>query len=271
MNKNHDQNTPHVTKDMIKRGLAEVGIQEGDVALVHSSLSSFGYVEGGAETVIDALLEAVGPPGTIVMPAFTWDPHDKESGVYDVANTPVDRSIGRIPEAFRRRPDSIRSLHICHSVCAAGPHAEDIMGNGVTVFGSESPFDRLWRLDARSLFLGVGFLVCTSFHLVEERFNVPYRMYRDFKGFTMILPNGREIPCRSMENLRKEGYENDFPKMDEILPKENILKVGRIGNAKIMNAKIRDIVKVTSKYMEEDIGFLLTPQSRDRLREEYGL
>ena len=55
-----------VTKTDIVRGLRDVGIREGDIVGVHSSLSKFGYVEGGADAVIDALLEAVGSSGSVV-------------------------------------------------------------------------------------------------------------------------------------------------------------------------------------------------------------
>ena len=73
-----------VTKEEVKKGLNRVGLKEEDVVLVHSSLSSFGYVEGGPDTIIDALLETVGKKGTVVMPTFTWDSfHDKERVVFD--------------------------------------------------------------------------------------------------------------------------------------------------------------------------------------------
>ena len=64
----------HVTKDNIIKGLTSVGLNQGNVVLVHSSLSSFGYVEGGADAVIDALLETVGPAGTVVVPTFSGNP-----------------------------------------------------------------------------------------------------------------------------------------------------------------------------------------------------
>ena len=120
----------HVTKDDVKKGLASVGLAKGDAVLVHSSLSSFGYVESGADSVIDALLETVGSTGTVAVPTFSGNPGDMEIGikaVFDVANTLVEREIGIIPEVFRKRKEAIRSHHICHSVAAIGPQAEYIM------------------------------------------------------------------------------------------------------------------------------------------------
>lgn len=261
---------PHVTKEDIKRGLRSVGLGEGDVVFVHSSLSSFGYVVGGADTVIDALLEVVSRSGTVVMPTFTWSLfHDKEEVLFDVARTPVKSEVGIIPEVFRNRKEAIRSCHICHSVAAIGPHAEDVMGEGIRSFGEGSTFHQLYKLDSWYLLLGVGFSVCTALHMVEEFMQVPYRYYRDFKRSKVILPDGRVVPSKSVEFLRKKGYYNDFEKMERIFLKEGILRICKVGNARIINAKIRDIFNVTRRYMESDIGFLLTPESRTLLRKEY--
>ena len=60
-----------VTKEDIKKGLNAVGLKEGDVVFVHSSLSAFGYVIGGADTIIDALLETVGNSGTCASSAIS--------------------------------------------------------------------------------------------------------------------------------------------------------------------------------------------------------
>lgn len=131
----------HVIKDDIERALRTVGIENGDVVLVHSSVSSFGYVESGADTVIDALLETVGNDGTIVMPTFTWGSfHDKGKVLFDLVRTPSE--TGKITEVFRRRKGVIRSTHICHSVAALGPHAQDVMGEGVRSFGKGSSEER---------------------------------------------------------------------------------------------------------------------------------
>src|SRR5262245_25669165 len=57
----------------LRRDLEHLGLRPGDTVLVHSSLSRLGFVEGGAEAVIDALLDAIGPSGTLCMPSFPFD------------------------------------------------------------------------------------------------------------------------------------------------------------------------------------------------------
>ena len=72
-----------------------LGIKEGDVLLVHSSLSSMGNVEGGADTVIDALLEVLGKEGTLLFPAFSFSPCYKTS-YFSYKDTPS--CVGKISE-----------------------------------------------------------------------------------------------------------------------------------------------------------------------------
>ena len=110
---------PVVSRSEIRDGLLSMGIEPGAVVLVHSSLSAFGYVDGGADAVIDALLEALGPSGTLVMPTFTWGAfHAQKRVEFDVRNTPCE--TGRIPETFRMRPGVLRDVHVCHSIRRPG-------------------------------------------------------------------------------------------------------------------------------------------------------
>ncbi|MGD9496983.1 MAG: AAC(3) family N-acetyltransferase [Armatimonadota bacterium] len=262
----------HVTREALDAGLAEVGLSRGDVVLVHSSLSAFGWVEGGADTVIDALLAAVGETGTVVVPTFTWGPfHQAETATLDLVNTMCKSEVGIIPETFRKRPGARRSTHICHSVAAIGPHTQQVMGEGISSFGAGSTFHQLYELDAWCLLLGVGFTSCTELHAVEEYMRVPYRFHRDFEGSTVILEDGTRMPSRSIEFLRHPGYVNDFAKMRPVLEQAGVLRITTIGAAEVINVRIRDIFDITRARLREDIGFLLDGPSRQRLREEMGV
>ena len=97
--------------------LRRLGIRPGDVLIVHSSMKSIGRVQGGPETVVAALQQAVGPRGTIVMPAFAfhfekvywpvepYDPNTTPSKVGLISETFRDerRAAQRPPDAFRGR------------------------------------------------------------------------------------------------------------------------------------------------------------------------
>jgi len=261
-----------VNGEQIQAGLADVGLSEGDVALVHSSLSAFGHVEGGPDTAIDALLATVGTAGTIVVPTFTWGAfHDADQVTLDLANTSVKSEVGIIPETFRLRPEAVRSQHICHSVAAIGPHSDQIMGDGVSSFGEGSTFHQLYELNAWCLLLGATFNSCTELHAVEEYMRVPYRYHRDFEGSTVVLTDGTQVPSRAIEFLRYPDYRNDFGRMREVLEGHGVLHVAEVGEAEVINVRIRDIFDITVNYMRDDIGYLLNSDCRQPLRDEYGV
>lgn len=71
-----------IKKSDILTALHSLGVHPGQSLIVHTSLSSIGYVIGGAQTVIEALIETVGPDGTIMMPTQSWKNLDPEVGVH---------------------------------------------------------------------------------------------------------------------------------------------------------------------------------------------
>jgi aminoglycoside 3-N-acetyltransferase len=255
--------TPQVTKEGIKRGLAEVGIREGDLVFCHSSLSAFGQVDGGADAVIDALLEAVGSAGTVVVPTFTWGSnHAKAVALFDVANDPSE--VGKITEVFHKRPGVMRNEHVCHSVAAIGPQAEAVMGDSVRPFAGDASLYRCYELDSWYLLMGCDFGSATALHTVEEIAQVPYRSYRDFEGSTVIRPDGTEVPSQSVEYLMEDGLGNDFQKMGDVFASEGILRRATVGKATFTNARIRDVIDHGTAHMEQDILYLLSAEAKKR-------
>ena len=130
-----------INKKELVNDLINLGLSNGDVVIVHTSLKKIGYVCGGAQTVIEALIEVVGSEGTIMMPTQSWKNLDPETGVhwdadksewnkirenwpaYDKNLTPTN-TMGAVAEMFRRWPGSIRTNHPARSVCAWVKHAE---------------------------------------------------------------------------------------------------------------------------------------------------
>ena len=109
----------HLTKADVLASLRALGVKRGEIVMAHSSVSDFGYLEGGADAVIDALLEAVGPEGTVCVPTHSLNWIGKPP--YDAKTSPS--LTGAVPARFLRRPEAVRSLHPTHSVAAIGPQA----------------------------------------------------------------------------------------------------------------------------------------------------
>jgi aminoglycoside N3'-acetyltransferase len=158
---------PLVTQCEIESGLHALGLKRGDAVEVHSSLSSFGWVEGGAETVVDALMNVVGPEGSIVMSAYPVSKMlpltDNERSMGITAKVRIygedylgPTGMGAIADTFRRRPGTVMGKGI-HRVCAWGHDAEK----------HSTGYGYLLKIDGWVLLLGVGIGYCSSMHQAE--------------------------------------------------------------------------------------------------------
>ncbi|WP_017573050.1 aminoglycoside N(3)-acetyltransferase [Nocardiopsis halotolerans] len=194
------------TRTSLSRDLTALGIVPGDTLLVHSSLSSLGWVCGGEQTVVQALLDAVGSEGTLVVPTQTMDNTDPEqwgdppvpedwwptiraeTPGFDPHRTP-SRRMGRLPEMVRTWPGAVRSQNPQTSFAALGPRAHDLMDRHPVDcrLGEDSPLAALEGVRARVLLLGAGFDACTAFHLAEYRIPGP-RL--EECGCAVLTPDG---------------------------------------------------------------------------------
>jgi len=183
--------------------LCALGLQEGDVVIVHSSLSSLGYVEGGADTVIDALETVVGENGTLLLPSLSFSTVNKENPYFDIRTTPV--CVGKIPDTFRQRPETIRSLHPTHSVSAWGKYAKEMTCDHQyddTPIGPRSPYRKLPAYGGKVLMLGCRVGAFTFIHGVEEIANLEYVLTKEPWHYTLTDYNGNQI--------EKDIYRHNF-------------------------------------------------------------
>lgn len=239
-----------MNKESIKAGLRQLGLKKGDSVGVHSSLSSFGHVEGGADAVIDALLEVVGENGNIVMPTHSANllevprtPEQMAMGVswlykilpYDPAETPV--TTGIIPETFRKKKDVVRGSHPSHSVAACGPRAGEL---------SEG-WQKLLELNGYILLIGVNLDRCTSMHLAEQRVRLPERILKKVT-----------VPNWFVEKYPEDEWEwdfapyPDFAKLTEPCLTRGIMKTVKVGEAALKLVRLRELIDLYVEYLEKD-------------------
>ena len=177
---------PPATREQLCTEFRELGIQPGAAVMMHSSLSALGPVQGGAATVVDALLDAVGDGGTLLVPAFrdsVWgDPAEFTNSDCDCTGADglcLSRQPGFqgvIPEEVRRRPGSLRSCHKTHSWVGLGARAPELLAGhraAPSSCGPGNPFDLLGD-DDLVLTLGVGVDRVTLWHFYEEVWLLPY-------------------------------------------------------------------------------------------------
>lgn len=255
-----------VLKNDVKKALEEIGVKSGQAMMVHTSLSSIGFVCGGAQIVIEALIEAVGEEGTIMMPTQTWKNLDPSTGVhweepeewwqtirdnwpaYDKNITPTN-TMGAVAEMFRQWPGALRSDHPARSVAAFGKHAnyltkEHDLSN---IFGEESPVGKLYELDGYVLLIGVDYDKNTSIHLADVRANYPSK--HNVNESSAILVDGKRV-WKTYETLFVDG--EDFVEIGEAFEKEYPVKKVTLGNATLRFMKQRDLVDFAVKWIEEN-------------------
>ncbi len=181
-----NQIVPQIVED-----LKALGVRPNGVLLVHASLRSLGPIAGGAESVIQSLRAALGDDGTLLLPGLSYKTVNTANPKFDVLATPS--CVGALPEYFRLRPGTLRSLHPTHSVCGVGMRAQDLLSgheNDRTPCGPNSPFHKLPQVNGQILFLGCGLRPNTSMHAIEELSEPPY-LFGDVLDYEMVDENGR--------------------------------------------------------------------------------
>jgi aminoglycoside 3-N-acetyltransferase len=242
--------TPLTQADILA-GLRALSLRAGSHVLVHSSLSSFGYVEGGADAVIDALIEAVGPEGTVIVPTLTGSEALAPANppIFDVRQTAC--WTGRIPETLRARPDAVRSLHPTHSVAAIGAGASFFTQDhvrSVTPCDEESPYGKLAaHPDGYVLLIGVTHISSTIFHHIEEVVGVDYHIQPHLTAATIVDAQGAAHPKHLL--LHQYGTPRDFDVVESVLRELGIQRDGLIGAAALRLVKASAMVQAVSRLL----------------------
>lgn len=180
-----------MTKDDLCAAFAETGLARGDSVIVHSACRTLGPVEGGADTILDALIEVLGPEGNLMLPTFNYTRPLPEP-YFDAAVTPGRTGI--LPELGRKRPGAVRSLHPTHSVAVIGPAAEALTRDHHRgrAFGIGSPIDRLAQRGGKVLLIGVNHASNSLIHIAEEYAETPkFSGYDPLPWVKLRLPDGR--------------------------------------------------------------------------------
>ena len=240
-----------VTRGMVTAALQNTGIREGDTVVVHSSLKSFGRVQGGPNTVIDGVIEAVRVRGTAVFPALRQNDFQNAYRDWNIRTTPSD--VGLVSETFRLRPGVLRSDHPTHSVCAFGARAAELTGEhsaygprmgvfGDYCFSWSSPWQKLYLWDCAIVMMGVSLVYNTMKHLVE------YIFVDEF----LHTISDAEKRCRAMREIATFRAEGEWPqgiwpfhdgrKTQELMEKTGKIRHAVCGESLFTIIRARDYV-----------------------------
>lgn len=239
----------------------------GETLIVHSSLSSMGYIVGGPVAVIQALSTVLGARGTLVMPGFTSDltkPEDclnedlppewmqiisDHLPAFQVDLTPTYQ-MGVIPETFRKMNGTKRSDHPWASWLARGPQADFVTQDGAYDFpnGEDSPLGRLYALNACVLLLGVSYVNCSCLHLAEMRNKfAPHKRYK--RAFRVLRDNQAE--WQEFDDIYL--YDQDFEAIGAAFEQQTSqVRLAKVASANIKLFRVKDLVDFAVHWMNEN-------------------
>ena len=228
---------PPLTRQNIAEALTALGLAPGAVVFMHSSLSSLGEVEGGADTVVDAILDVLGPDGTLAVPTYC-SINRRRKQTYDPDTTPSE--VGQITNTLRSRPEAFRSPHIWQSMSAIGKRAEEMMSvHRPVAWAADGPFWRLYEWDAFIMLLGVPYFRSTFWHLIEQWVHPAYGRWKESTG-RIRNPDGSESPLKEKTFGPTSGHVHDFNKLGARMEARGLVKVGAVGNAMVRLYRARD-------------------------------
>jgi aminoglycoside 3-N-acetyltransferase len=239
-----------MTESRLLKDLRKIGVKRNDHLAVGLSLGSIGRVEGGPDAVIDALLDAVGPEGTVMMNTHTRFVHASKiesiNYIFDPKITPVQTGV--VPEAFRKRPDAIRSRHPVTSVTAVGKMAEYLTQDHNQEAGAYSPYSRLAEIGGNLLYIGLGDRLVAVRHEAQK-----------LAGLAEIVPLYLGIRYLNERGEVKTFIGNDFfsclkrhPELVKDLRARGVVKEGFIGNAKSLLLPTRETLFVLADALKKD-------------------
>ena len=249
-----------VSSSDLKTGLAKLGLTK-HLVIAHASLKAFGHIEGGAETMLAALLDSV---RGIIMPTFTYKSmlnpevgpprngitYGSETDLNKLAEAfypdmPADKMMGVLPEFLRKHPKAKRSSHPIQSF--AGIRADAVI-NSQRSYDPLSPIGMLAEQDGWILLLGVDHTVNTSIHYAEK-------LAGRLQFIRWALLQDRVVEC--------PGFPGDSDGFNVIAPAlDKYTRRAEIGNALMQAVHLKSLIKVVRDQIKEN-PFALLCQRQD--------
>lgn len=257
---------PH-TIDSLADEFAACGLAAGQTVVIHSAMGKIGgYIVGGAEGVIRALLKVLGDTGTLMMPTHTsentnpanwsnppvpesyWPAIYAHAPAFDPAVTKTWK-MGVMPELFRSWPGVLRSNHPVGSFAAYGQQAHYLTSDHQLLdeFGETSPLGRLYQLDGHVMLLGVPHENNTSLHVAEVRASWPGK-HTVQEGSAVLVDGKRQWIFFDMLDLDTD----DFDTIGDAYEAENNIPRGKVGDAEVRLMKQRPLVDFAVEWMEKN-------------------
>ena len=257
---------PWIDAGDIENACTKIGVQKGDILLVHSSYSKLGHVIGGAQAVVDGLIAAVGPEGTVVMPTLSQENFEH---AYEEWRLDRPSDVGFLTEFFRKLPGAERSNQQTHSVAAIGRLAHELTKEhtaygpryclfGDYAFSHSSPWQKMYDLGGKVLFLGAIAATNTYKHFIECS-QVERRLdaVRDpklrqelidglwkYEEYDRVVAGDKSKACPMYNSMA----------VTAVLDEKGFVSHGKLGDADLLFMDIQTMVRETTRILESDLA-----------------
>lgn len=258
------------TRESLIKDLAQMGLTGKETILIHSSMKAIGETDGGADTVLDALMEFF-TDGLLLLPTHTWKTINEDNPVYDPDNTPS--CVGLLTNMFMKREGVIRSLHPTHSMAGFGRNAVEYLKgeeDNNTPCTPHGCYDRLRECGGKILLVGVGHERNTFIHSVEEVLNVPNRLSDTPMHLKIVMPDKtiKDVWVRKHYNKNQPHISEDFVKLEQAFYDCGGAKKVVFGNAKSILCDAKRIFEIVRYVIAPDPECIVTGTNIDKSRYE---
>jgi len=248
----------------LNSAFAAIGIEAGNTILIHSALFQLGRMSDVPladvpDRITDAILDLLGPQGTLAVPTFNFD--FCEGAAFDRMHTP-SKGMGVFSEIVRKRKESVRSSHPMQSFTVIGHRAKEICAPDLpSSFSSGGPVAEMLKFSGKLVLLGAPMQAASIIHFAEEQIGVPYRYWKDFSG--SYIDDGVESQrtyCMYVRDLQ-QNVQLDLSKLDRWLDEAGMLSASTLGSGVIKSCKMEDFLDIATEQLVNDPEVLL--RSRD--------
>lgn len=265
----------HHTRQELAHDLKGVGLRSGDLVMVHSSMRSVGPILGGPNEMIEALLESVGPGGTVMMyvdweeGAQRYTRTDRKTTLspaqmdawpaFDPRKARADRSYGILPEFLRTWPGAARSGNPGASVAAVGARADWICADHPLDYGygPGSPFAKLVEAEGRVLLLGSPLENVTLLHFAEHVARLPGKRVVRYRE--KLLRNGTTqwveiVEFDTADPVVDAASEDHFDRLMQAYLEQAKVSTGMVGGAPTYLFEGEHLHRFAVRWLERHYG-----------------
>ncbi len=235
-----------ITKKQLVHDLKTMGIEEGEHLGLGLSFKNIGPIEGGPETFVDSIMEAVGLNGTIMLASFSIPSHVKRDYVFNYRTTPA--YTGLIPEIVRKRRDSVRSKHPSNSVVVLGRLAEYLTKGHIHEDSEYEPYSRLAKAGGKILIIGIGNRLVGLRHQAQYQAGLLDKVQGNQK-IKFLDDDGR------IKIFTRRNWGGCVKQLNTLLPmlrKKGLVKEGHIGNAKSFLVPARESIEEIAQILKKN-------------------